>query len=138
MPKIYRGMKQEQGKPALGAAATTLGARVPNDIEADAGGLVHPGTGGMSVSPTLRTLPYFCVPERLQMIYPRARGRNDLAVWSMGTGDFAEGSVTENLNLRPDPANTKHGLVEPASSMTLDDYQNALAATQEAWILDEK
>ena len=138
MPKIYRGMKQEQGKPALGAAATTLGARVPNDIEADAGGLVHPGTGGMSVAPSLQNLPNFRVPKRLHSIFPAAQGRNELFVWSMGIGVFRDGPLTESLNLRLDPTDPRHGFVEPAVTMSLNDYQNALWATQSEWSIDEE
>ena len=138
MPKIYRGMKQDQGKPALGPTPMTLGARVPEDIYADASGLVYPGIGGMSVSPSLLTLPYFRVSKRLRALRPDATGSNELCVWSMGVGNFADGFLTAQLQLRLDPDNEKHGFVEPAVSMSLDEYQNALISTRDLWTIDEK
>lgn len=138
MPKIYRGMKQEQDKPALGPTAQTLGARVPEDIAPDAAGMVHPGTGGMSVAPSLADLPSFRVPARLHKLYPKASGKSDLFVWSMGVGEFAEEPIGDQLCLRFDPANGKHGFIEPVGSMSLNDYQNALTATQDQWAIDEK
>ena len=138
MPRIYRGMKQDQGKPAIAPTATTLGVRVPTDIEADANGLVHAETGGMSVSPTLLDLRKHRVPGRLQTIYPAASGNDDLYVWSLGSGEFVGGAVTEQLRLRLDPIKATHGFVEPSGTMPLKQYQDALQATQDDWILDEK
>ncbi len=138
MPKIYRGMKQDQGRLALGPTAQTLGARVPEDIEADAAGMVRPGTGGMSVSPSLRDLPYFRVPKRLRALHSTATGSNDLFVWSMGTGDFVGEPVNNQLCLRLDPDDGKHGFVEPAKGMSSNEYQNALTATQDQWAVDER
>ena len=138
MPKIYRGMKQEQGKPALGTTATTLGVRVPADIEADANGLVHPGTGGMSVSPSLQDLPGFRVPTRLQAVFPAAEGKDDLFIWSLEIDGFVNGPLTDKLNLRVDPSDSKHGFVEPTVSMSLSDYLNALQMMQDDWSVDEE
>jgi hypothetical protein len=138
MPKIYRGMKQDQGKPAIGTTGVTLGIRVPVDIEADANGLVHAGTGGMSVSPTLLDLPKHRVPTRLQTIYPAASGNDNLCVWSLGSGEFFSGAIAEHLRLRLDPVKAKHGFVEPSASMSLEQYQHALQSTQDGWIIDEK
>ena len=39
------------------------------------------------------------------------------------------------LAYRPDPQNADHGFVEPARSMALQEYQEALATTQPCWIL---
>jgi hypothetical protein len=138
MPKIYRGMKKENGKPALGASATTLGVRIPDDIRPDADDRVRPGTGGMSVSPSLRTLPLHRIPARLRERVPKARGNNDLFVWSMGEGTFACGAVATGLLLRVDPSNDNHGFVEPDTIMELSEYQRSLYTTQDAWSIDEE
>jgi hypothetical protein len=138
MPRIYRVMKEDQGKPMVGASATTLGVRVPTDIAPDAAGDVHSATGGMSVSPSLRALPARLIPRRLRHMVPRAAGNDRLLVWSMGDGPFVQEPIAPRLQLRPDPHNSRHGLVEPDASMSLDDYRAALAATQNEWSVDEK
>ncbi len=56
----------------------------------------------------------------------------------MGVGEFAEEAIGDQLCLRLDPANGKHGFIEPVRSMFLNDYQNALAATQDQWSIDEQ
>ena len=140
MPKIYRVMKKDGERPMIGSSATTLGVRVPADIRPDASGDVHPGTGGMSVSPSLRSLrslPARLIPTRLRQIIPGAAGSNSLFVWSMGERPFASGAVTDQLDLRPDPNNSNHGFVEPGSVMELEVYEKALAATQGTWRIDE-
>src|SRR5579862_9016360 len=134
MPKIYRVMKKEDGRPALGESATTLGVRVAStisDIPVDADGRVQPGTGGMSVSPSLRDLPYRLIPRRLRRLVPRAVGNDSLFVWSMGGGAFADGAIAPGLQLRVDPKNENHGFVEPNALMTLEEYQFALSATRD-------
>jgi hypothetical protein len=136
MPRIYRSMEGDNQKPRLGASATTLGVRPEVDIPVDAG-TVHPGTGGMSVSPSLQELPPHRIPERLRSFVPNARGKNTLIVWRMGDGAFAAGPVAERLQLRPDPAGTSHGFVEPEVRMSLSEYQEALHATRDLWEVDE-
>src|SRR5437762_184390 len=100
MPKIYRVMKSEDGRPALGSSATTLGIRIGIDIHPERDGRVGPGNGGMSVSPSLDDLPVWLVPERLRGRVWGARGRNTLFVWSMGDGPFVSNPVAEGLQLR--------------------------------------
>jgi hypothetical protein len=138
MPKIYRGMKKENGKPALGNSATALGVRVPDDIRPDGDGRVHPETGGMSVSPSVAALPPHRIPQRLRERIPGARGGSSLFVWSMGVGPFAAGALAPRLQVRIDVKNENHGLVEPDAVMDLADYQNALYATRDAWSVDEE
>jgi hypothetical protein len=59
MPKIYRTMLADGGKPKVGSASKLLGVRfAPNpraDIPVDEHGNVHPETGGMSVAPERRS-----------------------------------------------------------------------------------
>jgi hypothetical protein len=140
MPLIYRSMLIEGGKPKVGAEARCLGVRVPPDhhadIPVDTDGNVAPATGGMSVAPSLEVLGRvpFLVSRRLRHRFPRARGVDDLVCWRLGEGTFAGGSVGPGLILRPDPANSRlHGFVEPEVQMPLAQYQQALAATRDAW-----
>jgi hypothetical protein len=44
-------LKSVGGAPLVGTGDAMLGARVPIDIKTDLDGLVHPGRGGMSVTP---------------------------------------------------------------------------------------
>ena len=61
MPRVFRAMKQDSGKPLIGESSLTLGVRTAGDrgrldIVPDVEGKVAPGTGGMSVSPSVRQL----------------------------------------------------------------------------------
>jgi hypothetical protein len=138
MPKIYRVMAAEGNVPMIGQTATTLGARVPGDIAPDAAGRVHPGTGGMSVSPSVADLPPHRIPRRLRHLAPDAAGKDAHFVWSLGEGDFVFGPVDTGLQLRPDPDNGAHGFVEPDETMLLENYQSALHSTQPRWSIDEE
>jgi hypothetical protein len=159
MPKIFRVMKEEAGKPRLGSGGSTLGVRLPGgaggtDITPDADGNVRPGRKGMSVAPDLeallRHLPNQVprrlrflesdpdVPEDLRRLAGRARGENSLHVWSMGEGPFESGPLTEDLELLPDPVPAYHGVVIPVRKMPAVDYQKALWGTQALWSKDEQ
>lgn len=129
-------MSRDGDHPRVGSTGRTLGARVPHDISADAAGLVHPGTGGMSVAPTWRDLPPHRIPRRLRHLAPEAAGNDADACWRMGEGPFAAGGVAEGLLLRP--GRPTHGTIEPAMPMTLGRYQAALATTRERWVVDEE
>src|SRR5436305_1173869 len=82
MPRIYRSMRIEGGKPALGRGGASLGIRPGFDLPVDEDNEVRPSTGGMSVAPTLSDLPEFLVPKRLRGLVPRARGKDSRFVWS--------------------------------------------------------
>jgi hypothetical protein len=57
----------------------------------------------------------------------------------MGSGAFTRGEVSADLALRPDGGESpKHGVVEPAREMALDDYRQALTSTQDEWTVDEE
>lgn len=132
-------MKEENGRPALGDSATSLGVRVPQDIREDASGKVHPGAHGMSVSPSFETLPLMFMPRRLRHRFPQAVGSNSLRLWRMGTGPWKSEAVGTGLRLELDPLKpARHGLVGPDTTMSLGDYRAALAATQAVWsVVDE-
>jgi hypothetical protein len=142
MPLIFRAMLADGDKPMLGASKRTLGACIgsgPNDdISVDEQDCVHPGTGGMSISPSADRLPMHRIPRRLKERFPdrfaEATGSNRLWIWSMGEGPFEAGQIADRLDCRPDPARPEeHGFVEPAQVMPQAEYQAALAATRDSW-----
>lgn len=60
---LFRGMRgAADGSPELGSLAKTLGARPGRDIPVDEGGMVRPGTGGMSVNDTPTGMPEYRRP----------------------------------------------------------------------------
>lgn len=139
MPKICRSMLEDGGKPKVGPEGKMLGVRVAPDprpdIAADANGNVHPHSGGMSVAPHWRKLPWHLIPKRLD---PRGRGNDDLICWRFGQGTFADGKISDDLAFRIDPKQPhRHGTVEPVRIMALTEYQTALAATRDDWVRDE-
>ena len=142
MPKIYRVMKRDGDFPRIGPTSNSLDVRISRDIEPDENDLVKPQGKGMSVSPSMRSIPSILVPRRLCRDRPdlskAASGSDNQFVWSMGVGPFVAAKVERGLNLRPDqPAGAKHGVVEPAEIMHIDSYREALHATREQWSIDE-
>jgi hypothetical protein len=136
MPRVYRSMKGNGGRPAVGITAMMLGVRA-SDIPQDQDRNVRPGTGGLSVSSALRAMPARLVPRRLQHLVPGAAGNSNLYVWVMGQGDFVDGGVADHLHLRVDPLDNTHGFIEPNGIMSIDAYNVALAATRDSWATDE-
>jgi RHS repeat-associated protein len=120
---LFRSMRDAGGVPEVGPSARTLGARPGTDIPVDSAGMVHPNTGGVSVSPGSPTnLPEFRRP-------PEFGGTGKDPVWTINERDLPDG-----LSYRPDPANpTGHGLLEPSRSMALSDYQQLLEVTRPGW-----
>ena len=142
MPKIFRSMLADGGKPKVGSKGKLLGVRIPPDPNADLpvdpNGKVQPQTGGMSVAPDWRKLPDHLIPRRLKRLIPRARGRDDLVCWRLGDAEFLDCQCIALLVLRVDPAQPdKQGFIEPASPMSIADYRSALASTRDDWIPDE-
>ncbi len=138
MPLIFRSMLADGGKPMIGTRSKALGVRVPTDISPDAQGRVAPGTGGMSVVSAWRLLLPHLIPRRLRPLVPHAAGTNALVCWRMDDGTFVAGPLAPGLFFRPDPWDPhRHGFVEPEREMDLGDYQAALAATVELWVMDE-
>src|SRR5438128_3222372 len=113
MPLVFRSMLADGALPKLGSTAKTLGVRVSpsedGDIPVKSDGTVCPGTGGMSVAPSLRDLPGHRIPRRLKPAIAYARGSNSLFCWKMGEGPFECGTLTHGLNLRPDLNQASHG-----------------------------
>ncbi|MFC4856907.1 RHS repeat-associated core domain-containing protein [Actinophytocola glycyrrhizae] len=125
---LYRGMKVDptDGRPLVQDSKRGLGAKIdePNpDIHVDKNGMVHPNTGGMSVSPdSLQNLPSHRRPKT-------HGGTSPDTGWCMNSCDLPPG-----LKYRPDPSNPKkHGFIEPARSMPLSEYQRLLRSTRHLW-----
>jgi hypothetical protein len=124
MTELFRGMKEDaNGMPEIGESSRSLGVRPGFDVPAsESGDLVGSGHGGMSVSPDdPKSLPYFRRP-------PALGGTGKERVWRITDVDLGR-----DLQYCPDPACVGHGFVEPARSMTLAEYQRALAQTQRFW-----
>lgn len=141
-PKIYRIIKKDdQERPLTGNTTATLGIRVATDIQPDAQGNVQPNTGGMSVSPSfailIKRLPARMVPARFNSLVPGAIGRDTTFVWCMGEGPFQMDPVHVGLQLTIDSSDIGHGLVEPDTTMTLNEYVTRLHATKGEWTIDE-
>jgi hypothetical protein len=118
-------------RPLIADHASALGIRPGIDLPVEAGDLVKPGTGGMSVSPTIVDLPNHKVPKSLRAIYPSARGSDDMICWVLEGTNWGDVKINDELSLRCD--RPTHGMIEPRIDMDLGIYRNALAATQSIW-----
>jgi hypothetical protein len=117
---VYRAMREDSnGAPMVGPSARMLGVRPSIDIPVIAGQM-QPNTGGMSVA--------LDRPENLHPLRrpPTYGGTGKDPIWRL---DVA--SLGKDLQFRPD--SPTHGLVEPARSMTIDEFQRALEATKPFW-----
>ena len=124
MPNLYRAMKAEGGLPVKVSTAAGLGVREGYDIKPDLEGNVHPGIGGLSVTPDDPDL-------MVSSLKPRAlggEGKNPL--WSINSDDLAEELVYRHDERRQDRS---HGFIEPFRTMTYADYAVAIAATCDLW-----
>jgi hypothetical protein len=122
--KVFRAMRKDScGLPMLGDGGNMLGVRPFVDILADAEGSVQGGGGGLSVTPDDPTrLPRHVRPARLG-------GVGKLPVFEIPVA-----ALGTTLRYRADSGHPdRHGFIEPAESMTLPQYQSALAATQSDW-----
>ena len=134
MPTIFRVMTPDGDFPLCGNSGRTLGIRENVDIPIDGEGFVAPGSGGMSVSPDLRSLPSHRLPARLRPLMPRASGSNNDVVWKHGDGAREPKAIHPGLLLRLDPNRPKaHGFVEPDDRMSGISYLNNLHQTRKSW-----
>lgn len=139
MPKVFRVMKESDGKPAIGDRRNMLGVRPPGssrpDVDVCSAGNVTLNDKGLSVTPSNDT--GFCrIPRRLKKSADRgAVGSDQERIWSMGTGSFTRGRIAANLHLAVGA--TSHGTICPSIVMALPVFQQALASTQSQWSVDE-
>lgn len=125
--KVLRAMKvDEDGEPKSGNTARTQGVRIGGrrpDIVVAASGFVLPETGGVSVSPP----PPENLPEHRRPDEYGGIGKDP--VWELDTDD-----LPPELVYRHDPKDPeRHGFIELATPMHLDDYETALRATRRLW-----
>ena len=121
-------------KKSLGVVVAGEGLGTP-DIPVAEGGTVAPGTGGMSVSASKDTLPFFLIPKEYVALYPKAKGKSGMVCWRRGDGPFADAAFAPGLSLRVDPDRDTHAFVEPdQATMSLNEYRVAIAATQPEWV----
>jgi hypothetical protein len=141
MPKVYRAMTIANGEPRIGRTARSLGVRPNEDIKIQSDGTVLPAAGGMSVAPSWRDLPGHRIPRRF-----RGRGAHDAtgnnadACWTMGEGEFTSGQFAASLVIGIDKFSNGrpiHGNIQPEVQMIFEQYEAALAATRDAWRIDE-
>lgn len=141
-PKVYRAMKHDPADnlPVVGSTGSAeLGVRLGYDITVDAAGNVVLDSSGMSVAPRWRDLNFTRIPRRLRHIVPGATGSNSTSCFGMGSGPFQSGFVAKGLELIPDkgPSPVTHGVIAPAHSVPLADYQADLGNTRADWQIDE-
>jgi hypothetical protein len=117
---VYRAMREDPaGGPMVGPTARTLGVRPNVDIPVKAG-QVRQNSGGMSVA-----------PDRPENLHPLRRppvygGFGKDPVWFLPIG-----LLGSDLQFREDSAT--HGLIEPARTMSIADFEKALEATKPNW-----
>lgn len=110
------------GLPRVEGTARGLGVRRGNDIPEDGDGLCSPGNGGMSVAyDTPDNLP----PHRRP---PEHGGTGPDPLWEIEDSD-----LPDFLAYREDDELEGHGFIEPAYTMEIGDYEDALAATRTLW-----
>lgn len=144
MPRVFRTMFEDDGKPRVGIRWCCLGVRPPGgpglqDVDIDKDGCVELNGKGMSVFRSLGdlvSLPARLVPETLQSVVPGAIGPLDARIWTLGEGDFSDGLISPGLRLHADPTRN-HGVIAPAVRMTLDEFQTVLETTRDEWTVEE-
>lgn len=125
---IYRAMREEDGRPKLGASSTTLGVRRDVDIDVDVDGMVDRpsfstrGRNGVSSAPEILHLPEFILPQQWG-------GRNsNTTVWRIRKSLLGSALVAEQDA-------PHHVSIGPAHKMSFDEYLAAIQATAGQWEL---
>ena len=141
VPKVFRVMKHDpvSKRPIVGSGASELGVRPDIDIGSDSDGNVVTTGQGMSVVPNWRNLDFTRIPKRLKNISEGARGPNSTSCFTLGTGPFESGAISDGLTLVPDSSvePIAHGVVAPTKKVSLDQFQADLAATEPMWQIEE-
>lgn len=122
----------ENSKKGLGVIET---GKFP-DVTVGPAGLVVLDKSGMSVCEDWRTLLGHRRPDHLDDEVNGSTGKG-IRVFVHGSGPFAEGPITSELEVWFKPNDKAHGVVAPASAKTLADFRSDLASTQKDWVIDE-
>lgn len=139
MALVFRTMIHDAGgRPQIGDRPNQLGVCVSAqgvreaDILPGQDQLCHPGTGGMSVAPTIADLGFARIPKRLAQAFPGARANDNRTIFRRGEGTWTgAASFAPQLALVPDSAT--HANVEPAVALSIPSLQAAIAATEPDW-----
>ncbi len=119
------------GMPLRGQSSTTLGIR-QSDFDIDSATTVVAKNGkGTSVSPSCGKLPQSIRPAK----FPGGLGGKRNSCFKFGTGNWAKGVVAAGLDLRIDPKDPDHGMMQPENPMPLKDLEAAMEATRPNWQL---
>lgn len=125
IPLFRTFVTDDKNLPKIGVENFMLGARVPIDIKPDAAGMVHPGKGGMSVTPNDPSrLPPHLRPVNLP------GGQSTLPVFFIASSKLGATLRFQPATRHPE----RHGFVEPAMATKLEAYQNALGDTVTYWV----
>ena len=118
--RVYRSMIEgPDGLPLATPTARGLGVR-EWEIEVDDLGPVHPEGGGLSVAPNdPQNLPSHRRP-------PEHGGTGLDPVWALDPTELPEGLAYRQTS-------DTHGLVEPAESLYLGEYEEAIVDTRGTW-----
>lgn len=142
MPTVYRTMKRaEDGLPVVGSKSKELGVRVPPtphaDVDVDSAGRVVVNGKGMSVAEHWRYMLPHLIPKRLMPNSEDATGSDSLTCYKTGDGEFGAASLNADLNVIVKEGNPHGGVIAPVRSVSVEDFQMALAATRTQWRAEE-
>ncbi len=135
MAILYRSMRKENGAPqACTTGGFCLGVRVCSDEHCDVDvaedGLIHPGTGGMSVAPDD---PLYLPAHRKPKAFG---GSSPHPLWMT-----LSGALPDELCYQPDEPKSEgpyegsviHGTIQPVNAVLPDQLQDCLRGTQDVW-----
>jgi hypothetical protein len=124
MTLVYRGMREAaDGLPLEAQTARSLGVRPDIDIPVDEDGNVEPGLGGMSTTPDS---PFALPRHRLSRALG---GESDDPCWEFDL-DELPAALRMRIEVEDDLVDC---LIEPATTMTFYEYEEAISNTRGAW-----
>ncbi len=129
---VYRAMREDKknkGKPEVGNSANSLGVRTcgPHKDISIIKGVVHPNTGGMSVTPNDPSkLPPHRLPSKLLPRSKKKRGSKSNSVFSFQVDKL-------NPPLALCGCRSDHALVGPLDCCVFSEFEQALYDTQNLW-----
>lgn len=134
--------RDDDGLPKVGSNSKELGVRVEpplnaqNNWQADVkveNGLVVLNGEGMSVAEHWRHLKPWLIPSPLKGLMKDARGSDALTCYRFGEGPFESNALNDSLALALKPHDPLAGVVAPIRSVSIEQFQDDLAATRADW-----